>query len=231
VRNLKQELVVFQDMPTGETGFRLNGARVSEEMFAATTGQLIAHDIIEHVNGAGRIGDIDDELEALGAIWYTRGRWHDLNRNGAGSFYTPEQNVASDVADMLLKVLDGEPMPECKRTTALDCDDSLREICDHGLKTARDEWPHRSNPGQAFPIAEARRYLRAALGLMRTGYRKAARKYDNASTSANSAFWEIARAVDQAIKGGDLFEGARYMLTYNWETGRAFCEPIYEEEY
>lgn len=230
MRNLKVELVVFQDEPTGETGFRLNGARTSEEMFAATSGRLLAHDVIEHVNGPERIGDIDDELEALGAIWYTRGRHSDLSRDGAGSFYSPEQNVASDVCDMLLKVLDGEPMPECGRTAALDCDDSLREICDHGLKSARDEWPHRANPGQAFPIAEARQYLRAALGLMRTGYRKAVRKYERTGRDANSAFWDISAVVDRVCKGGDLFEGARYMLAYDWDTGRASCEPI-EEAY
>lgn len=38
----------------------------------STSGMLIAHDILEHVNGPEAIGSIEDELEALGAVAFTR---------------------------------------------------------------------------------------------------------------------------------------------------------------
>ena len=44
-----------------------------EEVIPARTGLLLAHDVIEHVNGFKVLGTKWDEVEALGAAYYVRG--------------------------------------------------------------------------------------------------------------------------------------------------------------
>lgn len=50
----------------------------------ATSGKLVAHDLLEHPNIA-IIGSIGDELEALGGVLYMRGQFGDISRTVAGS--------------------------------------------------------------------------------------------------------------------------------------------------
>jgi hypothetical protein len=35
--------------------------------------EAVAHDVLEHINGPDKIGSVEDELEAIGAKWFTRG--------------------------------------------------------------------------------------------------------------------------------------------------------------
>ena len=40
-------------------------------------GNLAAHDIVEHLDGVENIGPVEDELQALAAVWYCRGQFGD----------------------------------------------------------------------------------------------------------------------------------------------------------
>lgn len=226
MRNLKVELVAFHDEPTGELGLKVAAVTNHPEMYAAREGRLIAHDILEHVNGPEEIGDVGDELEALGAIWYIRGRNCDLSRDGTGSAYGPHENVASDVAEMLRKcICDPSEFPALgKRTQGHDMDDDFHEIINYGQKSARAELRACE---QTFKQSDVERFCRVTLSRMRTGYRKAERKYKN--VDANGAFWNIAEVVTKAAKHIE-YDGQRFEVRYNWDTGRASCDETYSED-
>lgn len=221
------KLEAFKDENTGEIGLGLLRMARNENTNAAMEGLLIAHDLIEHVNGAAAIGGIDDELEALGGIWYTRGQHSDLTRNGAGSHYTIAENIASDITRMFRDHIDGAQyvtldighsrpcfLDDQLQQTLRDADASyMGEIDDEGRERARLVWPA---------------YRAAALFRMRLGVRKSRKRWegrDGSRFAANSQFWAIAEAIDSATKHTDMYEGARFVLRYG--DGEATCEETY----
>ncbi len=225
-------LDAFRDDNTGEIGLGIAGLRRDETTNAAVDGVLLAHDLIEHVNGPEAIGTIDDELEALGAIWYVRGQHADLSRNGVGSRYSPEQNIASDVSRMFRDFFYGQHVTlACPRTLATDEDDAFREIIALARKEALQELDEdeREKQDTAEMLAA---YTRVCLPRMRIGYRKAKRKYEpHGRWFGNSLFWLIADAVEPYCKHAE--EGMQYQLVYGIREGSAFaqCEEYYGEDY
>ena len=173
-------LEAFQDPEHGEIGLRVQGA--PEGANAALDGLTIAHDIVEHVNGIKEIGSIDDELEALGAIWFARGQFADLRRNGTGSAHTPHQNIASDIVGMFrdhyygayvnLKPLQTQRLEEY--------DDDLERIIAEALKTTRAEIDDDADLNDV--IAKERAYIATCLPRMRRGIRKARAKYKSSAS-------------------------------------------------
>lgn len=221
-------LRVIRDENTGEVGLALADMRITHETNAATEGLLIAHDVVEHVNGADAIGSIDDELEALGAIWYVRGQYSDLRRDGVGSAYTVHENIAADITRMFADFFHGahvdlSPM----RTHPTDADDDFREIINLALADMRNEVRDAGTPEQELAEREAE-YIAVCLPRMRRGYRKARNKYDRYGRfAANSLFWAIAGAVDRALKHHELFEGQEFTLHYDVREGTATVEEFY----
>jgi hypothetical protein len=192
-----------------------------DSMNAATDGLLIAHDVLEHVNGPHRIGSITDELEALGAIWYVRGQFHDLRRDSIGSAYGPHENVAADVTRMFRDYFHGGSLDHyLPRTLRCEVDDDLQEVMEAARRNYRGEVD--PEPSELHEYAKARRiYDRIALARMRIGYRKAKRMYPDAHR-VNALFWEITDAVNPRIKG--CFEGQQFELRYGIRNGRAWAE-------
>lgn len=210
------KLRAFRDESTGELGLGLVGMSSNYgEVNSATEGLLIAHDVIEHVNGVERIGSIADELEALGAIWYVRGQHGELNRDGAGSHYTIAENIASDITRMYRDwFYTGCPqMPYQARTRASRL--SEQNILDT-LSAAENTWIGEFDEDDKL---EARKrwpdYRNECLVRMRVGFTKARRKWERKGRyAANSQFWAIAEACSDTIKQSELFEGAEYTLRY-----------------
>jgi hypothetical protein len=193
----------------------------------ATEGFLIAHDIIEHQNGLARIGDIADEIEALGAIWIVRGQHGDMSRKGYGNAYTPEENIASDLERMGVDVAHGAYFPDTHpRTRPHDDDDTFREIIEIAREGIRKELQHSGMEKPQEARARVKQYLDAALHLMRQGARKCARRYAG-QYAANSQFWAIAEAVEEHAAHVE-YEGQRYRLRYG--NGEATCEEVYDDE-
>lgn len=221
-------LEAFRDEQTGEIGLGIVTVRARHpEMNAATEGLLIAHDLIEHVNGPEAIGTIDDELEALGAIWYVRGQHGELRRDRVGSASSIEENIASDVVRMYRDIIAGgaESRFELGSLRGRECEveqtlqdilgyaerDYLSEIDDDQKREARKRWPG---------------FRWWALVRMRAGYRKARRRWEaRGRFAANTQFWAIVEAVEPYTKHSD--EGQRYVLKYG--DGEAQCTEAYDE--
>lgn len=229
-------LKAIADEYDNEPGLILKDQKEFDGLFAAREGVLLAHDILEHQNGAKEIGSVWDELEALGALYQVRGRHGDmLTKNGG--YHSVESNIASDVtrmfADYSMDPHDG-PGSERAGTRPCEADESFLEV----IKIARRDIPRehtdmgRGDPGEdangwseemreLFP-----RYLALALRRMRIGYRKAAKKYGT-GYKAYELFRLIRDAVDK-IRPEVEIEGQEFTLYYNDE--RAFIEAHYEED-
>ena len=101
-------LTAMEDHNTGEVGLVFNAMAELDTPFATMNGTLMAHDLIEHVNGIDAIGTVSDEFIALGATHYTRLQ--------SGHMVT-EEGLAGDLCSMVHEVYDGlgpviPPQPE-----------------------------------------------------------------------------------------------------------------------
>lgn len=225
------ELVAFEDQNFGGVGLGLADMPRNDDTNAATDGLLIAHDLLEHVNGARAIGTIEDELEALGAIWFVRGQFHELRRDNVGSAYTVHQNIASDVVRMFRDWFYGAHLDtKAPRTRPCDADADFLEVIACAERDMRRELDSDEDPREV--VRRLREYRRVILPRMRIGYRKAARRFKGDAYAANRLFWEVAEAVGRVFKGGELFEGQRFELVYGIDDGRAFarCDESYGDE-
>jgi hypothetical protein len=232
VKAIRAVLVAQMDRETGSLGLCLEGMRAPDgEVNSATEGLLIAHDLIEHVNGAEEIGSIDDELEALGAIWFVRGQFNDLSRDRRGSFYSVEENIASDVIRMFRDHWDGAQYVNTKRRYTRPLEDMHQDALNGILEFAQRDYRKELSDTDLTGVGAAwRAYKSAALHRMRTGFRKAQRKWakNGGARAANRAFWEIADAVGPYAQRPE-FEGMRYELTWT-RTNGAYCGEIYNDD-
>lgn len=217
-------LEAFKDDNTGEVGLGLLGMPRDENTNAGDA-LLIAHDIIEHVNGPSKIGTIDDEMEALGAIWYVRGQHEQLRRNSRSN-YTIEQSIASDVTRMFRDHLEGGQYVDftMPRTHAVRADSYLQTIMLEADSTFMDEFD--DAVGRVQARIKWPRYRALCLARMRVGYAKARRRWERKGQyAANNQFWAIHDAVE--LIGTPELEGRRYILRYG--NGEAMCEVDYSE--
>lgn len=195
-------------------GLVLKGTRISDGLMADRDGLLIAHDLLEHQNGPAMQGTVWDELEALGGIWYARGQWGDMMTE-YGSHYSPAVNVASDVTRMFGE-WDGDDCPGGRRigTRRSDYDEDFAEV----LEIARRDIPREHDDCDRD---EMERYLALALRRMRSGFRKARRRFErNGRFYGNMMMRAVKDAVARAVKYIE-YEGQEFILSYG--DGRAVC--------
>lgn len=218
-------LITREDRSSGDIGLMVKQVRQIDTFMVAREGRLIAHDIIEHVNGLQSIGSVDDEIEAMGAAWYVRGQYCDLSRDGYGSLFTPEESIGRDIANLGETYHRGvrfrTPVP---RTHSSDMDCAFEEIIKCGMSDLRSELRSQNEPIDYSRLTD---YKTAVMHYMRQGYRKAKKRYGS-SMKANSMFWNIAQAVEPYAKHAEL-EGQKFRLSYDRSTAR--CEELYEEEW
>ncbi len=209
-----------------------------DDMSAATDGLMIAHDLIEHQNGIAAIGTIPDELEALGAIWQTRGRFCDMRRDGP-DYHSPATHIASDITRMGREALCGAEYDHkhgCDgsmawavrqfRTHTHELDDSFMESINLARADLREECADIDLADKSKKMLVTT-YLCASLHLMRIGARKLAKRFGGNPMRANNQFWAIANAVDPCAKHLE-WEGQEFRLSYG--NGQAYCEEIFPEE-
>ena len=102
------------------------------------SGQLAAHDLLEHVNGLDSIGSIDDELEALSGVWYVRGQSGRIN-----NYYSAEENIASDVTNLARYYMNGvnfkTPVPKTRACDKYVFDDTIDCILDFAKESVHHE--------------------------------------------------------------------------------------------
>jgi hypothetical protein len=208
-------LIAAHDEYDTTPGLIIKGTPSFDGLSADRNGLLIAHDLLEHVNGPKHMGPVWDELEALGAIWQVRGR-HGEMMTETRSYHTPQVNVAADITRMFEGWL-MEPQQGSTRTKAHEYDDDFRDI----LEIARRDIPREFNDPR--PTSEqVEEYLSFALHRLRTGFRKAERKYGTHFEGAN--LFQAVRDAVKAVMPMVDFEGQEFILTYG--DGEASCRPV-----
>lgn len=230
-------LTAREDYEFGGIGLHIEGMK-KEGTNPATEGLQIAHDLIEHVNGLDAIGDICDELEALGAIWFVRGQWGDIRRN-SNSTATAYEDIASDIVRMFADFFHGAHVDlTVPRTQACVADDDFREI----IRIALEQTDYELGPDydQHAKKREAE-YMAVCLPRMRRGYRKARNKYGKGLMAANSLFWVVANEVDKLMPKRKFYQsastgleaGQQWKLTYGFNAqgnADARVDEYYPEE-
>lgn len=227
LRYIKVTLEAAIDQEMGVLGLFVKGSSSQENTNSANEGELIAHDLIEHVNGIKNIGGIDDELEALGAIWYVRGQHGQLRRDNRGSFYTIEENISSDITRMFRDYVMGQYVNTnySKGKRPVYDDNNLKEIIECAKNS---KWRAEFNDEDQVSQTQFDTFLKISLRRMRVGYSKARRKYEKHSQfCANNIFWNIVDALKPYCK--PEYEGQQFTLRYNATS--AHCEEYFEAEY
>lgn len=200
-------LEVRKDLELGELGFMVKGTPMMNYPMVATRGAVVAHDLLEHVNGVSEIGSVGDELEALGAAWYVRGQ-HGM---------VTDVGMSGDVYGLLELHNQGVPFRvDVKRTQACDYDD----VFEYAIGAAVQSFLKYNEDVDANRLEE---FKTAALSLMRTGYRKAKRKYKDFCVA--TLFCEIEREVDSIVKEIE-YEGQEFKLRY--DPLNVYVEEVYD---
>ena len=190
---------------------------------ASTDSTLITHDILEHQNGITSIGSIDDELEALGGVWYVRGQHGTIRRN---SFHSPEEDLQGDVMNLGMYFVDRNiefrtPVPNTRPHLH---DESFKAIIKGGIRSLKRELDYM---GEDLDRKRMKQYKKACLHYMRAGFNKANRRYRGDANIAYSMFWRIADTVKPYTEHL-IFEGQEFLLRYSQY--EATCREI-EPEY
>lgn len=223
------------DNVTGSLGLACNGLPdLDDDAMTTLSGVVIAHDLIEHVNGVKHIGTIHDELQALGAVWFVRGQWGDLTRH-ARNGGTPYEILGRDVEMLAIKHVHNpvEILRTGGRKRVDHIQNNLLECINEARKAVKmhryDAFSGISNTSEAID-ALLEDFYEAAAKLMRQGYDKAARKYET-GLHANTLFWSIVEAVEaERLIEENLEEGARYRLRYD-QTGNNEHDVTFERVY
>lgn len=194
----------------GELGLKIGGMKDTNGMYAANSGLLVAHDIVEHVNGLAAIGTIGDELMALGGAWRCRGQWGDIVRGTVGSTLSPEQHIAGDIPELYHLYRSGVPLRE-EVPNLINEDKEDRELFERILETAKpmvrgnwdDDWDHKSWV----------EFSEAAVPLMMKGAIKFTKRWED-DLIGNSQFWAIHYEVQAVLDTELVQEGQVWRLGY-----------------
>ena len=218
-------LTVKEDFASGETGLILDDIRQIDTFMVTTDGLLVAHDILEHQNGLRSIGSVDDELEALGALWFVRGWTGQLRRDGVGDIYSVEESIGTDILNLAQVYNNGvnfrTPVPN---TRASEAEDALQAICESGFDWMQKEFEHYED--DYVNGDRMSHYKRSVIHYLRRGYSKAKKRFGSMS-KAHYMFWNIAEAVNPVAKHLE-FEGQQFKLSY--DANRAYCSEFYPED-
>jgi hypothetical protein len=221
-------LTAKMDNETGELGYLIEGTPIIQYPMVANESSLIAHDLLEHVNGLGKIGSLDDELEALAGVWFIRGQHGNLRRDGGGSRYTPQDNIASDVLNMARIYNNGVNFrTKVPKTKACSEDDNFNEIIQKAKDDVCDEI-------DSDDINQARLdvYFNACLHYMRKGWAKVQRRFKRYSSNqfyANNLFWNIEQALRDYMQ--PYYEGQQLKLSINYAECECFVDEFFEDNY
>lgn len=233
---MKSELLcVIKENCTGEIGLVLKNLNINDDMpMVAITGETIAHDLLEHVNGIDKIGTIQDELQALGALWFVRGQFGYLRK--IESFHSVETNIASDVSRMAMDYIKNiyhDEITKLKTKRVDECETEFQEILNIA-KTRFNTEIRYSEPLTNEEKSNADYYFSQVIHNLRKGYRKAVTKYKGEPAKTNNLFWAITDAINKAIKYNETFEGLEFKLSYGFNKNGcavAYVNEHFNEDY
>ena len=167
--------------------------------FNVTSAFGIAHDVLEHFSDSD--ASIEGEFLAFGAMLYMRAEG-DYWANAKQSFNPdPAYQMAGDVAEFMRQK--GHELRRPGRTNRLDDDleGVIARIKDNALKEIKSE-----EDEEDWNRFSYERYMDNAIGWMRKGYRKAAKRWDiNHSYRRVGLFYELEQRLEK-VRGGDYGE-------------------------
>lgn len=226
-----KRLRVVEDEEYGGLGLKfVEPHKFCNGKFTIQNGLVLAHDIIEHQQGTGKIGSIGDEMIALGGICYSRGQWGDMSRNGAGSMYSAEEIIAFDILNMARLYFHNNIPFRQKLVTSRKSDPT--DFVDYVIEAAREGWSKEFEYDQSSNLdpnqEQIDTYLEACRIYMVHGSKLADRLFGS-GVLANDMFWEIERNTSGFIQQLE-HEGQEFILSYDFNKNIRFREaedPFY----
>jgi len=208
-------LTVKTDIQSGELGLCFDSLVINPDLFMVTSDPIqIAHDYCEHVNGIAAIGSIHDELEALGGIQFVRGYNEVLRRDNVGSYYSFDQNLATDISRMWCE----RSYIDFNSWTGERADMDTNVICEARLSMLQEY--------EGMVYSEYRDYLQSAAAYMALGYEKANKRYESQG-QANDLFWAMYEAIERLHID---YKGQQFQMHVNEAEARVFVDEYYEDE-
>lgn len=173
----------------------------------------IGHDMLEHFAPNKNLNVIEDELQALGAFVFGRG---DSGNFGVGGDL--QNSLSYDLCDILNNVW-GLELPRPINTRPLRDYDCLDEAITDAFALAvkkldKEEFPHVED-------YDLQTLQKAFIGHMRTGFRKAQRRYANYDIHgiATYIFKKLNMVSDKITYGDMCAEGDRVRFSVDLRTG------------
>ena len=212
--------IISRECPiSGGLGLAFDKTPDTEDINSAFKGRLLAHDVLEHVNGLSKIGSVEDELQALACVWAIRGQYWDIH-----PVVTPIESLNADLV-MLVRYLDLENMREQKLNSRYCEEDvNFKDILDfHNFHYWKDVWE--SERDEELTSEDFELWYKYCLHWFRVGWRKAKKKYP-CFTQANTMFKRIEEEINKIIKYGIDFEGQEWQLVLNWQKDSCNIEEV-----
>lgn len=220
-----------RDENTGENGWIPSWLAGVDSPFAGT-GDLIAHDTLEHEAGEND-GNVENETRALGAAYFVRGEtgWFGGRNRGNPD---PAYHIAGDFVQLFEAfAFNGDRLGDIDGATVSDMLPVFRDIVRAGIRNAIAEHKReRENREALAEFARARRWFEA---LLCEGYDSAASRFGSA-WGARELFERIARAAEDAARHAEDAGAARFVVKVDPEECKfsATCEifenPTYGDE-
>lgn len=206
-----------RDQRNGELGWRMKG----HPTFDPTNGNGVAHDMLEHAPNDN--GSLEGEIQAIGGYMFVRLDSSLAYTEGASRPW--DEMILSDIADVLFDDAMSRDFKKVRPVETIRTRPLCDEYAEHSLRRAvesvMDAWERESesytNPERA--MAYGRQLLQAdtlesVLGHLRTGYRRAKRRFGTSDVAAH-LFTEVRNRVDKLR----CEEGYELRVTAHAKTG------------
>lgn len=217
---------------TGENGLIVEGVKIiKDEPMAALEGRVIAHDLLEHPNGLESIGSVDDELEALGGVYFVRCGYSRLSDH-----YSNEESLSYDVVTLGLihlvnnvsfktpvPILDHDSIDD--QYDILDFFKSVVSFAKKGMYSEIEDLEYNCTKEEIDQLVN--NYLNNALNYMLQGYIKTFKRFEGDNWDAYLQFEEIAFCMDVMLKHEKLYTGDRFFLEWGCDTNKARVSKYY----
>lgn len=204
---------------SGKLGFVLENS-TGKTMLPAPDGYTVAHDLFEH-HDLSLLGDLTDEFQAFGTVWYLRGRY---GEGRATRELTLDEAFDSGIIADVLKAEILRLASDYRRSIhGMVPEGTLPSDGHAALKAMISYVDAQITAGTRKYHYRALRadYLNFALHHLSIGYNRGAARYPNA-IAYNHLFWDVAELVDATMVGVNTV-GESYKLVYGINGASPWC--------
>lgn len=224
LRGATKVTLTYGEDEQGVHGWLLDRHTYNGYLDVAAQPELLAHDIVEHVNGLNAIGTSGDELQAAGATWHVRGEWSDMSRGNNVSYMSPDDTLSYEVTQEWEKYVSrgysfGVDAPEPEECSQ---DETFEYIIESAGSYIRKE--AREDKYNTLDEEELKYFLSKAYDFLCVGYNKSQAK--GPTRDRNALFWGIAEALRPSMRFGDI--GMVMSLSYKKDGTARASSPDWE---